>query len=273
MPADETPTVSVVTTAFQAERFVARALRSAAAMEGNRSVEILLFDDGSTDETAAAAEALKMEIPNLVVIRQERAGRAAALNRAIGAARGRYIAILDADDIALRNRLTVTLPMMEADPGLAMACTEALVFEGTPPAPPPADPAPAIETEITPAALYVSNRLVHSTALFRRTAWQAAGGYDESLDICVDYAFYFRLLRAGGIRQSSAVTCLRQRRADSYFAVKSHRAYTEALARIRAEARAEMAIPLWAQLAAAARSAKLGAEALAHQVRPRLGAA
>jgi len=273
MPADETPTVSVVTTAFQAERFVARALRSAAAMEGDWPVEILLFDDGSTDGTAAAAEALRAEIPNLVVIRGERCGRAAALNRAIGAARGPYIAILDADDIALPNRLTVTLPILEADPGLAMACAGALVFEETPPARPAADPGPATATEITPAMLYVSNRLVHSTVLFRRAAWQAVGGYDESLDICIDYSFYFRLLRTGGIRQSRAVTCLRQRRAGSYFAAKTRRDYTAALARIRAEARASMAIPPWARLAAAARTAKTGAATLSRQLRLRPGAA
>jgi hypothetical protein len=128
-------------------------------------------------------------------------------------------------------------------------------------------------TDITPATLYVSNRLVHSTVLFRRSTWEAAGGYDESLDICVDYSFYFRLLRVGGIRQSSAVTCLRQRRADSYFAEKDQRDYMNALARIRAEARAGLAIPLWAQLAAAARAAKNGAQMMAHQIRPRQGVA
>ncbi|WP_193184623.1 glycosyltransferase family 2 protein [Nisaea sediminum] len=273
MPADETPTVSVVTTAYEAERFVARALRSAAAMEGDWPIEILLFDDGSTDGTAAVAEALKGELPNLTIIRGERCGRAAALNRTIRAARGDHIAILDADDIALPNRLAVTLPLLEADPGLAMACSEALVFEHEPPAPPPADPAAVTVTDISPAALYVSNRLVHSTVLFRRTAWDAAGGYDESLDICVDYSFYFRLLRVGGIRHSSAVTCLRERRDDSYFAAKDRRDYMNALARIHAEARAGMTIPLWAQLAAAARMAKNGAEALAHQIRPRQGVA
>ncbi|UUX52046.1 glycosyltransferase [Nisaea acidiphila] len=273
MPADAPPTVSVVTTAYQAERHVARALRSAAAMAGGWPVEILLFDDGSTDGTAETADRVADEIPEISVIRGGRCGRAAALNRAVSAARGRYVAILDADDIALPNRLTATLPMLETGFGLAMTCSEALVFEGTAPASPAGDLTRTEEHDVSPAALYVSNRLVHSTVLFRRDAWEAAGGYDEQLDVCVDYSFYFRLLRVGGIRQSSAVTCLRQRRGDSYFAEKSHRSYTDALARIRAEARATLPIPLWAQLAATAQNAKLGAEALAHYFHPRRGAA
>lgn len=273
MPADAAPTVSVVTTAYQAEHHVARALRSAASMDGGWPFEILLFDDGSTDGTVEAAESVAAEIPQLRIIEGGRCGRSAALNRAISDARGHYIAILDADDIALPNRLAATLPLLEADPGLAMACAEALVFDGTPPEPPAGDPTAAETHDIGPAALYVSNRLVHSTVLFRRDAWETAGGYDEQLDICVDYSFYFRLLRIGGIRQSSTVTCLRQRRGDSYFAAKPHRSYTDALARIRAEARATLPIPLWAQLAAAAQSAKLGAEALAQQFHLQRGAA
>ena len=51
------PLVSVVITAFQAESYVARALQSATKLEAHGPVEIILFDDGSTDGTLAAARA------------------------------------------------------------------------------------------------------------------------------------------------------------------------------------------------------------------------
>lgn len=258
MVAAHPPLVSVVITAFQAEKHVARALRSAIMLDADEPVEIILFDDGSTDGTLAAARAEAKADPRILVIEGGRQGRARALNRAITAARGRYIAILDADDIALPHRLQATLPVLEENPELVMACSKAIMFEGAVPERPTGAKPDAQVSRITPAMLYASNRITHSTVLFRHAAWEQAGGYDERLDICIDYAFYFRLLRVGGIGHTDIVTCLRERRADSYFAAERQQDYAEALSRIRAEARSTMAIPLWAQLAAAARSVRFG---------------
>ena len=248
------PLVSVVITAFQAESYVARALQSASMLDLHGSVEIILFDDGSTDGTLAAARAEAAADPRIIVIEGGRLGRARALNRAISAAGGSYIAILDADDIALPHRLQATLPMLEAPPELVMACSRAILFEGNPPERPTEMQTDVRVNRVTPAELYASNRITHSTVLFRRTAWEQVGGYDEQFDICIHYAFYFRLLKIGGIGRTDTVTCLRERRATSYFESQSRRDYIDSLSRIRAEAHNTMSIPLWAQLAATARS-------------------
>lgn len=264
MPAVVTPKISVVTTAYQAEAFVGRALRSASALRGPWELEIILYDDGSTDGTLAVARDHAAEDPRIRVIEGGRVGRAKALNAAIGAARGHYVAILDADDIALPKRLELTVPPLEADPALVMIAGGAEIFETTPPSTDepkedlkvgPED-SRGVLTRISPGMLYASNRIVHSAVLFRRDAWEAAGGYDEDLDICIDYSFYFRLLHQGGIASLDRPTCLRQRRGDSYFAAKTRRSYHDALARIRAEARRSLPVPLWAQLSAAARGAR-----------------
>lgn len=273
MVAAHPPLVSVVITAFQAETHVARALRSATALEADGPVEIILFDDGSTDGTLAAAHAEAEADPRILVIEGGRQGRARALNQAITAARGRYIAILDADDIALPHRLRVTLPMLEENPELAMVCSEAIVFESTPPHLLAETVSGGQINRITPAMLYASNRITHSTVLFRRQAWEQAGGYDERFDICIDYAFYFRLLRVGGIGHTDIVTCLRERRENSYFAAGRQQDYADALSRIRAEARSTMAIPLWAQLAATARSIRLGLKSPGSRLHAPSGAA
>lgn len=273
MLAAQSPLVSVVTTAFQAETHVARALRSATMLDMDELMEIILFDDGSTDGTLAAARAEAEADPRIHVIEGGRQGRARALNQAITAAKGRFIAILDADDIALPHRLQATLPMLEENPELAMACSEAIMFEGAIPEARPVMGADAQVSRITPAMLYASNRITHSTVLFRRTAWEQAGGYDERLDICIDYAFYFRLLRVGGIAHTDTVTCLRERRANSYFAAQRQQDYTDALSLIRAEARSTMTIPLWAKLAAAARSIRLCMKNLGGQLHALSGTA
>ena len=256
MQADITPTVSVVITTYQAENFIARALRSAIALKGPWELEIIVFDDGSTDGTVAVARNSAEEDTRIRIIEGGRCGRAVALNKAIDASRGDYVAILDADDIALPERLEWTVPVLRDDPTLGMVAAGAHIFSGEMPPTSMTDDGTGAVTRITPGMLYASNRILHSTVLFRRTAWEAAGGYDEKLDICIDYSFYFRLLRAGGIAYLDRVTCLRHWRRNSYFATKSRSSYIDTLSRVRSEARHDMPIPILARIGAAARTAR-----------------
>lgn len=87
------PQVSVVIPAHQRERYVAEAARSAVAQDGVR-VEVLVVDDGSTDGTAAAAQA----VPGVRVVRQSNSGVAAARNAGCRATTGEVLCFLDADD-------------------------------------------------------------------------------------------------------------------------------------------------------------------------------
>ncbi len=97
------PDVSVIIAAWNAERTVARAIGSACAQTG-LDVEVIVADDASTDGTAAAAAGVRL--PAVTVIpRLENGGPGAARNTAIAAARGDWIAVLDADDTMLPGRL------------------------------------------------------------------------------------------------------------------------------------------------------------------------
>lgn len=87
----------MVTAAHDAAAHLERSIRSVA--EQTMPVgEHIIVDDGSTDETAAVVEGLRRRFPHLVYIHQRRQGPAAARNRGIEAASGRFIAFLDADD-------------------------------------------------------------------------------------------------------------------------------------------------------------------------------
>lgn len=90
--------VSVIIPAHQAEATLARTIASAQA-QTERRIEILVVDDGSTDRTGAIARAAAAEDARVRVIAQANAGVATARNAAIGAARGRWVAPLDADDL------------------------------------------------------------------------------------------------------------------------------------------------------------------------------
>jgi succinoglycan biosynthesis protein ExoO len=98
-------TVSVILPAYEAAEFVGNAVRSALD-QTLTDLEVLLVDDGSSDGTAHAARAAAGNDPRLRVIRQARnGGVSAARNAALRVARGRWIALLDADDAFTQDRL------------------------------------------------------------------------------------------------------------------------------------------------------------------------
>jgi len=90
--------VSAVVPAYNAEATLAETLRSVAAQTWP-ALEIIVVDDGSTDGTAAIAEALARTDPRLRLIRTANRGVSAARNEGISAARGRWVAPVDADDL------------------------------------------------------------------------------------------------------------------------------------------------------------------------------
>lgn len=103
--ADRRPIVSVVVAAKDAGAFIADALRSALA-QTLRDIEVIVVDDGSVDDTSEVVKACANGDPRVLLLRNERPqGVSRARNRAIGEARGDWIAVLDADDEFLPDRL------------------------------------------------------------------------------------------------------------------------------------------------------------------------
>lgn len=101
MPA---PEVSVIIPAYNAEKYLAECLESVGS-QTERNLEIIVVDDGSTDGTAAIVAGFAEADPRLRLIRQPNGGPGPARNTAIAAARGRYLAFVDADDLLLPHAL------------------------------------------------------------------------------------------------------------------------------------------------------------------------
>jgi succinoglycan biosynthesis protein ExoO len=97
------PDVSVIIAAWNAEKTVARAIRSACRQQG-LSLEVIVADDASADATAATVRAMGEPLVRLLTL-PANGGPGAARNAAIAAARGDWIAVLDADDALLPGRL------------------------------------------------------------------------------------------------------------------------------------------------------------------------
>ncbi len=126
------PAVSVVTPVWNAAATLAATVASVRA-QTFPDWEMLLVDDGSTDGSRALAEALAAADPRIRVLAQgSNTGAAAARNRAIRAARGRYIAFLDADDLWRPEKLARQVPVLAAGHLLVFSAYRRIAADGRP---------------------------------------------------------------------------------------------------------------------------------------------
>ena len=105
--------VSIIMPTFNRADTIMRAIRSVQS-QTFEDWELIVVDDGSTDNTAARIEGCD---PRLKLIRQENQGTAGARNTGLCASDGSYIAFLDSDDEWLPHHLTLCVSFLEAFPG------------------------------------------------------------------------------------------------------------------------------------------------------------
>ncbi len=180
---------SVVVTAFDQGALVAEAVRS--ALRQTRPPEaVIVVDDGSTDpESLAVLERLE-ESGGVQVLRQANAGVSAARNTGIGAARTDLVAVLDGDDTLAPTFLYRTSALLEADPEVR-AASSWLHLHGV------------VDAVVCPtggrAADFLHRNACAATALVRRDAWEACGGYDEEMRSGFeDWDFFLSLIGQEG---------------------------------------------------------------------------
>ncbi len=193
--------VSVVVPTYNYGRFLSRAVDSALAQDVE-GLEVLVVDDGSTDGTAElmagyAGNARVRYLP------QAHGGVSKARNAGIRAARGRYVALLDADDLwPRRDKLALQTGYLEAHPEVGWIFGDvSLVGPGEDERPylwrlgwySEESPEPR-RVPLTLAELWWDRFGVPtSSVLARRSAYEEAGGFDESLEMWEDLDLWIRL--------------------------------------------------------------------------------
>ena len=187
------PSLAVVTTVFNAELFIESAIRSVLTQRGVE-VEHVIVDDGSSDRTVDVANGISDS--RVHVVPAGRVGRARALNLAWHATEQEFVAMLDADDLAHPVRLFTQLRFLQSRPELAAVGTGPLRFDANEaPIWPIIEKAPG-GREISWELLY-RNPFCHSSMVFRRSALQRVGGYDERRSSLLDWDLYTRLSEVG----------------------------------------------------------------------------
>src|SRR5687767_6466592 len=104
------PLVSVILPVYNRAGWVARAVESVFS-QTYRHVELLVIDDGSTDNTR---EVLENFGPRLTILKQSHAGAEAARNLGLKEARGEFVAFIDSDDVWFAHRLSSQLPLFDS---------------------------------------------------------------------------------------------------------------------------------------------------------------
>jgi glycosyltransferase involved in cell wall biosynthesis len=243
--------VSIVITAYNAERFIGACLRAALAQTYPR-FEVVVVDDGSTDKTTEICRAISDE--RLRVLGWGRLGRPKALNAGVGAAKGDYIAIDDADDLCLPHRLRYCMDFLAGHPdvaylGTGFAATD--VFLDAVPERVIADAtAGAGDGPVwpSPGELFRRNLFTNSTLVYPKSTWERIGGYDEGLTNSEDYDFHLRALQCGPAVLLPGRTVLWYTNPNGFFKQKTKREHLRALGVIKRRAHRLLGLPRWLSL-------------------------
>jgi glycosyltransferase involved in cell wall biosynthesis len=190
------PRVSVIIPAYSAAKFVGPALNSVFA-QTYRDYEVIVINDGSPD-TAELEEVLKPYEGKIKYIAQENRGISGARNTAIRAARGEFVAFLDADDIWEPNFLERQLAEMERRPELDVLYPNAIIFGDSVDAGKKFMDVCRSDGPVTFESLITQRCNVMVSVLARRKTLIDAGLFDEELRSVEDFDLWLRVIKQGG---------------------------------------------------------------------------
>jgi len=155
--------------------------------------EYLIIDDGSSDNTISLLNQIKDT--RVKVFKKDKIGRAKALNFGLLQARGKYIAIVDADDVFFTEKLRVQFDIINNNKKLKLICSSANI----------------INKNGKQIGFYKSNKnhnqlvnnifkldpFPHSSVMYLKQAALKIGGYNEKCEKSIDFNFYLDFLKAG----------------------------------------------------------------------------
>ena len=180
------PIVSVIVPLYNAAPYIGETLESIVG-SSYRPIEVVVVDDGSSDNSAEVAEAFARQHAEVRVLRQANAGVSAARNHAIREAKGEYILPVDADDRISADYIAHAVAAMRDDVRVVGCRAE---FFG---AKQGEWRLPAYSPE-----LLARKNMIHVSSMFRKADWERAGGFCEQDIYREDWDFWLSMMELGG---------------------------------------------------------------------------
>lgn len=183
------PEISVIVPTYNYAHFIGDCLDSIFA-QTYKDFEVIVIDDGSTDDTARVLEKYKGEIR---YIYQENKGLPAARNTGIQAAQGEYLAFLDSDDLWLPEKLDEQIRFLRNDTDMGIIFSDASAFNEKGMIRKSILKEENICTGFCFQRLFMGNYLVMPTVMIRKRCLVESGLFDESLTAVEDYDLWLRI--------------------------------------------------------------------------------
>lgn len=182
------PLVSVIVPLYNASAFIVEALDSIVAST-YRPIEVIVMNDGSTDDSLSMAQTFAKEHPEVKVLSQPNAGASAARNHAIRESKGTYILPVDADNRIHPLYIEEAVAVLEARPEVRVVGCRAEFFGAR------------TGEWITPPfshALLARKNMIDTCAMYRRADWNQTLGYNEHCAAREDWDLWLSLFELGG---------------------------------------------------------------------------
>lgn len=188
--------VSIIITAHNYAKWLPQALDSALHQNFDH-FEVVVVDDGSTDQTPEVLETYR-EHGNLNIIRTEGLGLAAACNRGISEAHGEYIIRLDADDYFDESILLVLARYLDKHPNVGMVFCDYYTVDAH-----GEIIDQARRQKVNDEVELLDRPALAAGAMYRRTCYDAIGGYNEAIRFQEDYDFWINFIEKFQVRNVS----------------------------------------------------------------------
>jgi glycosyltransferase involved in cell wall biosynthesis len=183
------PDVSVIIPTFDRASVLPRAIASALAQSGP-SLEVIVADDGSTDDTPTALARFASD-PRVRVLSLAHGGVCRARNAAVDEARAPLLAFLDSDDEWLPGKLEAQCALLR-ETGLAICQTEEIWIRNGVRVNPPAHYVKRAGDIFAPSLRHCL--ITPSSVLMTRDLYTSAGGFDPDFPACEDFEFWLRIV-------------------------------------------------------------------------------
>ena len=189
-----TPDISVVMTAYNAERYVSETVRSV-LNQTVKTFEFIIVNDGSTDTTPAILEAFAKQDSRIRVLHIENSGIPKAANVGLAECRAEFVARIDSDDLAKPTRFAQQLPYIQQHKLVALGTWHDLIDEHGRFL--RVQPTPVDNESIQRGALQGHGTICNPTSLIRLKPLLDLGGYSEDFPSAEDLDMWLRLGEVG----------------------------------------------------------------------------